>query len=138
MSREAVVSEAKKWLGARWQHGVCLPYIATDCGQILMSIYANIGLIEKTAIDYYPRDWSLHRSEERYLAVVTRYAHEVTEPNLGDIAVWKVGRTFSHGAIVVNWPQIIHADIKEGVVLANVQYGRLAQREVRFFSVFED
>ncbi|SJM96011.1 hypothetical protein [Crenothrix polyspora] len=136
--RQHIVDEAKKWLGARWHHAACVPYVAADCGQILIAIYAASGLIERPTVGSYPRDWAMHRDEERYLAVVEQYAHRVEQPLPGDIAVWRCGRSFSHGAIVIAWPLIIHADVVEGVVYADASCGQLSVREHRFYSIFED
>lgn len=136
MDRAAVITEAKKWLGAKWQHQACVRYQAADCGQILVDIYTQCGLIERPTVESYPKDWAIHNTEERYLAVVEQYAHEVTEPLPGDIAVWKVGRTYSHGAVVIDWPLILHADSTEGVTLADASKGKLAKRDVKFYSIF--
>jgi cell wall-associated NlpC family hydrolase len=35
----------------------------------------------------------------------------------GDIVLYRFGRCISHGAIVLAWPQIIHAYIRLGVVM---------------------
>ena len=48
----------------------------------------------------YPPDWHLHRSAERYLDWLFDRTGEVETPGLGDVIVFKYGRTFSHGAIV--------------------------------------
>lgn len=135
--RTEIVEEAKRWLGAKWHHNSCIPYIAADCGQILIDIYDKCGLITRPIVDDYPSDWSLHRDEERYLNTVEKYSHVVASPLPGDIAVWKVGRTFSHGAIVVDWPMIIHADTSEGVVYADASVGQLEARPVVFYSIFD-
>jgi hypothetical protein len=137
--RNEIIAEARRWLGASWHHQACVPYIAADCGQILIDIYVKCELIERPVeVEYYPRDWALHNDEERYLNMVERYAHQVISPLPGDLAVWKVGRTFSHGAIVVDWPSIIHAHIQNGVILDDALQNELAGRAVRFYSVFRD
>lgn len=137
-ARDLIIAEASRWLGAKWHHEACVPYVLADCGQILIDIYVQCGLIERPTVPPYPRDWALHQTEERYLAIVERYAHQVAAPLPGDIAVWKIGKTYSHGAIVVNWPHIIHADIQDGVVPADASCGLLSQRKVRFYSIFGD
>ncbi|MGA9822239.1 MAG: hypothetical protein WBQ36_11675, partial [Desulfobaccales bacterium] len=62
-------------------------------------------------IPNYPQQWHLHRGEERYLQMIqTLGGREInTTPLHGDIAVWKIGRAYSHAAIVLLWPCIIHA-----------------------------
>ncbi len=37
----------------------------------------------------------------------------------GDIVLWKFGRCFSHGAIIVEWPTIIHAYVGQRCTLEN-------------------
>jgi cell wall-associated NlpC family hydrolase len=134
--REAVITEAKNWLGTPWHHQANLKAVGVDCGYFILEVFANAGLIEKQPIENYPRDWALHKSEERFLAVVERYAHPITEPKTGDIAVFKYGRTFSHGAIVLDYPHLIHAQINHGVVFANATHAELANREVKFYSLW--
>lgn len=57
-------------------------------------------------------------------------------PLPADFVVFKFGRTFSHGAIVVDWPLIIHSYIPHGVQLGNaLQDGELIGREMKFFEV---
>jgi hypothetical protein len=94
-------------------------------------------LIKRFTPAPYPQDFAIHSSEERFLANIERYAHRVDKPKEGDIAVWKFGRCFSHAAIVVDYPTIIHAKIDEGVLLDLAEQGDLAGRKVRFYSVFK-
>lgn len=137
-ARQAVIAEARRWLGATWRHQARVRYKAVDCGQLLIDVFVQTGLVEDFQIKGYPRQWALHQQDERYLAVVCRYAHPVAAPLPGDLVVFKVGRTFSHGGIVIAWPDIIHADVNEGVVLADASVGRLAARDLRFYSVFTE
>jgi hypothetical protein len=85
----------------------------------------------------YSSQWHLHRSEELYLAEIDKFAVETSCPPLpADFVVFKFGRTFSHGAIVVDWPLIVHSYIPHGVTLADaVRDGQLAGREMKLFEV---
>ena len=38
-------------------------------------------------------------------------------PRPGDFAIWLMGRSYSHGAIVAQWPVIIHAFARMGAVV---------------------
>ncbi|HYL49488.1 MAG TPA: hypothetical protein VET84_09005 [Stellaceae bacterium] len=71
-----------------------------------------------------------------------------TRPILpGDIALWRFGRCFSHGAIVIEWPVVIHAYLGRGCVLedaakaewlSRIGEGRGAHaklRPVKFFTL---
>lgn len=133
--RQRLVDEAMTWLSTPWHHAGAIKGVGVDCGQILLEIYANCGLIERPTITAYPADWAQHRDEERYLAVVEAYCRVVDTPEPGDIVVYRFGRSFSHGGLVVAWPTIIHAHVQQGVTLAIGDKGELA-REKRFFSYF--
>jgi len=134
--RQAVIAEARTWLSTPWHHDAAVKGAGVDCGQIIAKVFAAVGLIERPTVAEYPSDWALHRSEERYLDVVQQYAHRIDAPQPGDIVVWKFGRTFSHGAIVVQWPQVIHAQRNEGVCYADATKGILEGREHMFYSVW--
>lgn len=136
--RQRLVDEAMTWLNTPWHHAGRVKGAGVDCGQILIEIYVNCGLIERPTVDSYPADWALHRDEERYLAVVERYCHVIETPRPGDIVVYQNGRSFSHGGLVVAWPTIIHAHVKQGVVIAAGDKGDLADRDRRFYSLFKD
>lgn len=133
--RAAVVAEARTWLGTPYHHEACVKGAGVDCGMLLRAVYIATGVMPKFEVESYPRDWHLHRGEERYLSYVLQYADEIDSPPLpGDLVVWRFGRSFAHGAIAVQWPSIIHAYIDLGVVLDNATTNLdLSQRPHRFF-----
>ena len=53
----------------------------------------------------------LHRSDERFLGFLFDRSHQVAKPEVGDVMMLRVGRCFSHGAIVTSAEPltIIHA-----------------------------
>ncbi len=110
--RAAVVAEARTWLGTPYHPEARIKGVGVDCAQLLIGVFAapQVGLVPMVAVPRYPPDWHLHRSAERYLTIVLDHAREIPGPPLpGDIVLWRFGRCFSHRAIVVDWPTIIHA-----------------------------
>lgn len=108
--RAAVVAEALSWQGTPYHHMATLKGVGTDCGQFLICVYRNVGLIPATDTGAYRMDWHFHRDDERYLRFVEQFAAQVPgPPQPADIVLYKFGRVISHGAIVIEWPQIIHA-----------------------------
>jgi len=92
-----------------------------DCGQLIAAVFHEAGLIDEVEEMLYPRDWMFHRSEERFLHTVERYAVKVNRlPKPADILLFQVGRTLSHGAIVLDYPTIIHARAEHGVIHSNM------------------
>lgn len=144
-ARARIVEVARNWLGTSYHTGGRVKGAGADCLTLLAEVYAEAGIVAPVEIPYYPNDWHLHRAVERYLEGLRQYAHEVAQPLPGDIALWKFGRCFSHGAIVVDWPVIIHAYIGRDCTLENADAaqwlshigGSEKLRPVRFFSVFE-
>ncbi len=110
--RLTIVSEAKTWLGTPYHHEARVKGVGVDCAQLLLAVYSapGVGLIPEIAVAHYPRDWHMHRSAERYMAIVREHAREIEgPPQPGDVVLWRFGRCFSHGAIVIAWPIVIHA-----------------------------
>lgn len=144
--RAAILREAESFLGTPWHHEARVKGAGVDCGQLIIACYIASGLVPHFETGSYPADWMLHRSEERYLGWVEQYLDPVDVPGPGDVAAWKYGHCFSHGAIVVEWPRILHAYRRErGVVWGDGTKGELARehlkdggsapREVRFYSI---
>ena len=136
--REQIVNEALTWLRTPYRHKARVKGAGVDCAQLLIGVYSACGLIEPNlTVDDYPMDWHLHRDEERYLNHVLAHAHEVSDPQPGDVALFKFGRTVSHGAIVMDWPYIIHAYRPDRMcTISDVSTSaELTDRLVGFFSL---
>lgn len=144
--RARIVAAAESYLLTPWHHNARVKGAGVDCGQLIIACYVEAGLVPDFATGEYPSDWMLHHEEERYLGWVTRYLDEVDAPLPGDVAAWRVDLCFSHGAIVLDWPRVIHAYRREGmVVYGDASAGMLARehlsaggsgpRPVRFFSI---
>lgn len=137
--RALVVGEAEAWVRTPYHHMGRLKGAGTDCLMLLAQVYHAAGVIPLLDIPFYPPDWNLHRDAERYLEGVMRFAREVGgPPQPGDVAVFKFGRCFAHGAIVIQWPDVIHAWHSAGVLHADATGPQLAGRPVRFFDPFGD
>lgn len=132
--QQTVVEIAKTWLRTPYHHSARVKGAGVDCAQILLDVFVEAGLIEDFDPGDYPPDWMMHRSEERYLSFVTDRADLVESPQPGDVVLYKVGRCFAHGGIVVDWPTIIHASSRDRMVcLADGTQGWLAGRDVQFW-----
>jgi cell wall-associated NlpC family hydrolase len=108
-----------------------------DCAMFPLEVYREAGLIADLDVPYYPQDWMLHRSDEVYLSIVQKLASELRSLEAaqpGDFVLYHFGRTWSHGAIVLDWPLIIHAIVQHGVILSDGEKeGMLVGRKRRFF-----
>ncbi|WP_428493729.1 C40 family peptidase [Rhodopila sp.] len=142
-TRAAIVAEARTWVGTKYHVLGQLKRVGVDCMTLVVLVAKACGLLGDFEIKYYSPQFNLHRSTETYLDGVLKYCREVETPQPGDIVLWKFGRCYSHGAIVVDWPTVIHAHVKQGVVMENVeQAGWLTMngskpRERKFFSYWK-
>ncbi len=86
----------------------------------------------------YSHQWHLHRSEERYLDWVERFGREVArdEAQAGDFLVWRFGRTYSHGGILIDDRRIVHAYGQAGKVILDdsLTQAELKNRPVKAFT----
>jgi cell wall-associated NlpC family hydrolase len=137
-TRAAIIAEARSWLGTPYHHKARIKGVGVDCAMILIGIFAGVGLIDEFEPEDYPRDWMLHREEDRFRDYVRQYAEQIDSAEIqpGDVALYKVGKCFAHGAVIIGWPLVLHADSRSGkVTLAEGDQGWLSGRAVEFYRV---
>ncbi|MDA8095593.1 MAG: NlpC/P60 family protein [Betaproteobacteria bacterium] len=134
--RAAVVAEAHSWLRTPYHHRGRIKGAGVDCAMLLAEVFERTGLVSRVDPGNYPPDIMMHQEKEEYLRWLKRYGHEVGSPQPGDVVAYKYGRCFSHGGIVVNWPTIIHAHRREGmVVLADGAQGEMGRLPRVFYAM---
>jgi cell wall-associated NlpC family hydrolase len=117
--REAVVAEAESWLRTPYHTNAAVKGAGADCALMPLAVYTAALGLAAPPLPKYTQQWHLHRDEERYLQYVRDFGGvEIAEAHVkpGDFALWRVGRVYSHGAIIVCWPRILHAINPRGVV----------------------
>jgi len=140
--RMAVVVEAQTWLGTPYISNGAVKGAGVDCGMLLVRVYGDLGLVEPFDPRPYPAQWALHQSAEKFLEIVKHLAREIPGPPLpGDVALFRFGKCWAHGAIVTHWPEIIHANptINSRAPCRVDNWERnsqLRQRVPRFFSIW--
>lgn len=139
--REMVVAAAERWRGTPYQHAQRCHGAGIDCINLLCAAYGEAGLIRHIELPYYPADWMLHRNQELILTgLLEQNMRQVEQPLPGDIALFRFGRCYSHGTIVVDWPRVIHAFAGLGVVYGDARNhplldGASRPRAVKFYSM---
>ena len=124
-TRQAIIVEAMSWCGTPYRHMGDIKGIGVDCAMLLIRVYGALGFVPS---DYDPRpyspEWYFHRTEELYLAGMEKYSHRVECPQPGDIAVYRFGKTASHGAIIVDNQCVVHAHRPDrSVTMAEMRAG---------------
>lgn len=133
-TRDRILLAAQDWLGTPYHHRGRVRTFGVDCLTLLLEVYEEAGVVPHIPTPEYPPDWHLHRSEERYLAGLERFSRRVSQPQPGDVAMFRFGRCASHGAIVVEWPRLIHAYWGIGCVEASALDAELNGRLDSFWS----
>ena len=126
-----IIDEARSWLNTPYHSGAKIKGVGVDCGQLLIAVYENAGLLTIGECDpgYYSNEWHLHKSEEKYLGWVQKYCDVIDrESQPGDIALFKFGRCISHGGIMISENKLIHAYFGMGVIVSEINESLLCYK----------
>jgi cell wall-associated NlpC family hydrolase len=150
IQRARVIDEAENWIGTPFRMNGCVKGAGVDCCRLVLACYRKASLTVQDTLApyrvapkpfpdpdsfmYFARDWHLHTNTEDLITTLEEFLNETFEPEAGDLAVFKIGRVYSHAAIVVQWPKVIHALSGRSVEYADALKAPLAGHSVRFFS----
>ena len=138
-TREDVVREALRWERTPYRARARLLGVGVDCAMFPAEVYHAVGLVPRLD-PVYSEQWMMNRDEEQFLSWVRPHAREIPrhEVGPGDFGIWRFGRCYSHGAIVIDAPLVIHAVVSAGaVVRADMDRDSdLADRPSLFFTLF--
>lgn len=165
--REEIVKEAKSWTDTPYHDHAGIKGCGVDCAFFPLRVYQAVGKIDANFKPprYSPQKWlnspeqvdkrRLKFEDRTFLEVVYRFARaeirsictpdppEITvvdkaiEP--GDFMIVKVASSWTHGGIVIEWPEFILHPLKERGVIGShaLTEGFWAHRQKRFFTVME-
>lgn len=133
--RKLVADEALSWTGTPYHPNAQVKGAGCDCLTLVVAAFSPV--VDYGPVPHYSKEWHLHHSAELYLSGIPGdgksepfkgildYCVEVAgpagefggepgraaprAPMAGDVVIWKFGRCFSHGAVVVRWPLVMHA-----------------------------
>lgn len=122
MSGEKIAKAALEWLGTPHINNAKVKGIGVDCGMLLIGALEDSDTIKKDSIEIkpYSNEWHLHRSEEWFLRYVEEHCEKVSDLKVGDFLLYQYGRCISHGAVYVGNNMIVHALVKRGVIMSNM------------------
>lgn len=113
VQRRGVVDVARTWIGTPYHDNAKLKGVGTDCLNFMVASVEEYGLIPVVKVPHYYRGQNMHRTEETYINGLLQYMDEVSgpperEPLPADIILWKFGRIYFHGALILAWPMVLH------------------------------
>jgi cell wall-associated NlpC family hydrolase len=107
--RAAVVAYSKKWLGTPFRDQADTMGGGVDCAMLIIRCFVDTGILPPFDPRPYPPRWHLHQSRERFLEWVEQFGIQTDEEKVGNVVVYREGRCFSHGGIIVDNENIVHA-----------------------------
>ena len=119
--REHVAQVAMSYRGTPYHSHGRRKGIGVDCLTLLACVFEEAGLIREVKIPHYAPDFFKHQGAELYLNGLLEHTEETDELLPGNIILWKFGRCFSHAAIIVRWPQVVHAQYGRKVTMENIE-----------------
>jgi cell wall-associated NlpC family hydrolase len=119
IARLRIVAEALSWIGTPFKNcsDVKGARGGVDCAMLLVRSYVDTGRLRPFDPRPYPPQWHVNQREQRFLGWVHDQlgGREIETPRLGDVAIYQYGRCFSHGGIVINQDEIVHAYAKSEI-----------------------
>jgi cell wall-associated NlpC family hydrolase len=121
----SVVAEALSWVGTPFRDctDVKGPGGGIDCAMLLVRAYVDTGVVPPFDPRPYPPQWHMNNSEEKFLEWLEGPlgCSRVDRPRLGDVVVYQYGRCYSHGALITNNKEIVHAYTRSAVCHVSLQ-----------------
>lgn len=134
--RQKVVAEAVSWLNTPYHPRGRLKGVGVDCAMLLAEVYERAGVIPHVEPGFYSQQFGLHRSEEVFERFVLEHGVPVDEPEPGDVVLFKYGRCFSHGGILISPIRFVHAVLaSKRVCYGDLSDVEVSDRERRFYTV---
>ncbi|WP_441276964.1 NlpC/P60 family protein [Tardiphaga sp. 172_B4_N1_3] len=108
-----LVSEARSWIGTRYQHQASLKGVGCDCLGLVRGVWRNCIGDEPEAPPPYAPDWAEARAEESLAQAALRHLVPVAldECGAGHVLLfrWRDGYVAKHAAIASGEGTMIHA-----------------------------
>jgi cell wall-associated NlpC family hydrolase len=150
--RNEITKEALSWLPTDYHDHAGIKHVGVDCAFYPLRVYQSVGRISLDFVvpHYSPQQWlnspsqrdkfHLKFEDTTFLDIVLRLTkREITEAEIlpGDFVIYKVAASWTHGGIIINWPDyILHPIVGRGVMGSHgLKEGFLWNRPRRFFSL---
>jgi len=89
-TRAAVLACAREWLDTPYQHQASAKGVGTDCLGLIRGVWREILGAEPETPPAYTPDWAERSGEETLLSAASRWLHPVTDPQPGDVMVFRM------------------------------------------------
>jgi NlpC/P60 family putative phage cell wall peptidase len=122
VTRNALVAEARAWIGTPYRHQASLKGVGCDCLGLIRGVWRAVCGAEPEPVPPYTRDWAEAGQREALAEAAGRYMTEVGCADFlpGDVLLfrWRAGLVAKHAAIATAPDRMVHAH--DGAVVAEV------------------
>jgi len=120
ITREQIVSEARRWIGTPYQHQASLIHVGCDCLGLVRGVWRACVGPEPQIVAPYSPDWAEASREERLAGAGFKYFTpvDVTQFEAGDVLLfrWRPDLPAKHAAIATSSSSMVHAHDGASVV----------------------
>jgi NlpC/P60 family putative phage cell wall peptidase len=111
--RQAVIAEARSWIGTPYRHQGALKGVGCDCLGLVRGVWSAVYGYEPESPPSYSSDWAEASKEETLLAAARRHLTEVPLDAMapGDVILfrWRPHLPSKHLGILVAPDRMVHA-----------------------------
>lgn len=134
--RLAVVDEALSWLNTPYHPYGRIKDAGVDCVMLLAEVYERAGLIPHIDPEHYSVQAGLHSDDEVLERMVLAYGEPVDLWQPGDCVLFRFGRSYSHGGIMISQTRFVHAMAMVGLVsFTDLTDAEVIDRKRRFYTI---
>ena len=140
LHRDAILTEARHWIGTPFHHQASTRGAGTDCLGLVRGIWRALYGVEPETVPAYAPDWAEATGRETLLEAARRNLVEVPRDSAlpGDVLLFRLkpNAPARHCAILSGDGQMIHA--WSGYAVAEVPYDPLWQRRLSYVFRFPE
>lgn len=118
--QQAVIDEARRWLGTPYMHQASMIGQGTDCIGLIRGVWRALLGPEPQTLPAYSPDWGEVSTREEMLTAAQKWLEplSIDDATGGDVVLfrWKHAAPIKHAGILTGADHFIHAYEKAGVV----------------------
>ena len=122
MTRDAIIAEARSWIGTPYRHQASLKGVGCDCLGLVRGVWRAVAGAEPEAVPAYAPDWAEASGLEALALAARRHLVEIGCADVmpGDVLLfrWRAGFPAKHAAIATTAALMVHAH--DGAAVAEV------------------
>jgi NlpC/P60 family putative phage cell wall peptidase len=132
--RDAVIAEARSWIGTPYRHQASLKGVGCDCLGLLRGVWREVRGSEPELPPAYSADWAEASGAETLAEAARRHLTEIPLNAVapGDVLLfrWRAHLPAKHCAILVEPDRMVHAH--DGAAVAEVYFASWWRRRLAY------